>query len=45
MSAYKKSFGCVTMRITVMENGRRVDKMTVTDTKALKQLIKKYSMK
>lgn len=43
--AYKNSFKCVTMEVKVIENGRKIDKMVVTDTATLRKLIKKYSLK
>lgn len=41
-NAYKQSYSCVTMEVNVLERGRIVEKMAVTDTVGLKRLMKKY---
>jgi len=44
-NAYKQSFSCPTLKIKIMENGRKIDEITVTDTVGLKKLMKKYSLR
>ena len=43
--AYKRSHSSITMEIRIMENGRRIDKMYVADTVALREVMKKYSLR
>lgn len=43
--AYKNSFKCVTMEVRVLENGKKIDKIVVTDTVGLRRLMTKYSLK
>jgi len=44
-SKYKKSFQCYTMEVKIFENGRKIDKMVVTDTVKLRKLITKYGIR
>lgn len=42
---YNKSKCGITMEVKIVENGRKIDKIVVTDTVGLKRLMTKYSLK